>query len=73
MFKELLIEWKDMIKGGLADKRKPSDFDAVQLRAGTKVEREHTKNAKMAQEIAMDHLSEDPNYYKKLKKMEKLP
>lgn len=41
-----------------------------QLRKGIKVEMEHTKDKKQAQEIAMDHLWEDPKYYQKLKKIE---
>ena len=61
---------EDKIPGGLADRSKPEDFDKEQLDAGTEVEMEHTKDLKLAQEIAMDHLAEDPDYYKKLKKME---
>lgn len=41
-----------------------------QLKKGIKVEMEHTKNRVVAREIAMDHLSEDPRYYDKLKKIE---
>ena len=41
-----------------------------QLSMGMKVEMEHTNNRKRAEEIAMDHLSENPNYYTKLKKVE---
>jgi len=63
---------EDKIPGGLADRsgKKPEDFDKEQLEAGIKVEMEHTTDAKVAQEIAMDHLTEDPEYYVKLKKME---
>jgi hypothetical protein len=68
MYKKLLAEWVDMIKGGLADKKKPEDFDPKQLAMGIEVEMEHTGNRKLAKEIAMDHLSEDPKYYTKLKK-----
>lgn len=42
----------------------------LQLNNGIKIEMEHTSNKKTAQEIAMDHLFEDPNYYTKLKKEE---
>ena len=66
----LINEFKDILKGGLADKKRPEDFDQEQLRAGIAIEREHTTSKHIATEIAMDHLSEDPNYYKKLKKME---
>jgi hypothetical protein len=37
---------------------------------GIRVEMEHTKNIKIAMEIAKDHLYEDPKYYTKLKKIE---
>lgn len=62
---------KDKISGGKADKRSPSDFDQEQLALGIGIEREHTKNKELAQEIAMDHLSEDPKYYTHLIAMEK--
>jgi hypothetical protein len=61
----------DMIPGGKGDKAKPSDFDPEQLKMGIKVEMEHTKDRRLAREIAMDHLSEDPRYYTKLKKVHK--
>lgn len=41
-----------------------------QLAKGVKIEMEHSKDEKEAKEIAMDHLSEDPIYYNKLKKIE---
>lgn len=63
-------EWDDQLKGGLADKKKPEEFDQAQLEKGIKVEYEHTNDRNKAKEIAMDHLTEDPNYYKKLRKME---
>lgn len=37
---------------------------------GIKIEKEHTKNEKIAREIALDHLGEVPDYYSKLKKVE---
>lgn len=61
----------DKIPGGKGDKAKPSDFDPSQLRMGIAVEMEHTKSRRLAREIAMDHLSEDPRYYTKLKKVHK--
>lgn len=65
-----LAKHEDQIPGGLADKKKPDDFDAAQLKKGVKVEMEHTSDKKMAQEIAMDHLTEDPRYYDKLETIE---
>lgn len=41
-----------------------------ELERGTKVEMEHTSIKNFARKIALDHLKEDPNYYKKLYKME---
>lgn len=40
------------------------------IEQGAKVEREHTKSEKEASEIARDHISERPDYYKRLKKIE---
>jgi len=68
---EQLAAYKDEIPGGLADKKKPSDFDPKQLAKGIKVELEHTDSKDLAQEISMDHLTEDPDYYIKLEKMER--
>jgi hypothetical protein len=54
---------------GRAKGRRPSEFDPVQLRRGTQVELEHTRDRKIAERIAMDHLVEDPLYYVKLAKI----
>ena len=70
-FSDALMAHEDILPGGLADKKKPEDFDQEQLAAGTKIEMEHTNNSKIAREIAMDHLTEDKDYYKKLKVIEK--
>lgn len=48
-----------------------SKFDSKELALGIKVEHEHTKNEIVAKLIAKDHLSEMPDYYSKLEKMEK--
>lgn len=61
----------DRIPGGLADKKTPENFDKDQLAKGIKVEMEHTSDRRIAQEIAMDHLTEDKDYYKKLAQIEK--
>lgn len=62
--------WIDKLPGGLADEKRPADFDPAQLAQGVKVELEHTEDAARAMEIAMDHLTEDPDYYEKLKTIE---
>jgi hypothetical protein len=41
-----------------------------QLDMGAPIEHEHTKNKKLATEIALQHLDEIPDYYSRLKKME---
>lgn len=41
-----------------------------QLKAGTKVEFEHTNSKKEAEAIALQHLNERPDYYNRLKKVE---
>jgi hypothetical protein len=62
----------DKLPGGNADKAQPKDFDQRALAKGGRHEKEHTKDTSIAQEIAMDHLVEDPHYYKKLEKVEKV-
>lgn len=62
---------KQKFRGGLADKKRESDFDPEALAKGTAVEMEHTDDPEAAKEIAMDHLVEDPKYYDKLAKIEK--
>lgn len=66
-----LVIKSEKLKGGLADGKTDKDFDEKQLDAGKKVEREHTKDKAVAAEIARDHLTEDKDYYKKLKTIEK--
>lgn len=44
------------------------DIDPVELRKGIKVEMEHTDDPDTAKKIAVDHLAEDGEYYKKLAK-----
>lgn len=54
------------LPGGRAEGLGPEDFDPVELRRGMRHELEHTPDRRIAQEIAMDHLAEDPMYYRKL-------
>jgi hypothetical protein len=69
--RHIVLEYVDQLPGGLADEKKPSDFDKNALKLGIKFELEHTDDHALAKEIAMDHLTEDPRYYDKLAKMEK--
>ena len=72
---------KNTIKGGksdnmslqdIADKFKVSvDKIQAQLKKGIKIESEHTDDKEKAKEIAMDHITEFPDYYDRLEKMEK--
>lgn len=64
-------KYEDKIPGGLADNIKPSSIPKWRLEDGIKVEMEHTNDPKIAREIAMDHLAEDMNYYKKLARIHK--
>jgi hypothetical protein len=57
--------WKDRIPGGRASGRVPEDFNPRELHLGVRNEMEHTTDVRVATEIAMDHLSEDPAYYTK--------
>lgn len=66
-----MSKFKQKLMGGLADKKKPSDFDPKALKQGQKVEMEHTDDPAKAEEISMDHLTEDPKYYDKLELIEK--
>jgi hypothetical protein len=67
-FYEHLTEEVNTLTGGVGDATAPSDVDPVELSLGQTVETEHTTDPDIATEIALDHLSEDPNYYTKLKK-----
>lgn len=56
----------------IAKKHKVSvDSINKQLELGIPTEQEHTKDKKLADEIARDHLNELPDYYTRLSKMEK--
>jgi hypothetical protein len=58
-------KWQEHIPGGLAEGKKPSDFPAKDLVLGMTVEMEHTSDPAVACEIAMDHIAEKPDYYRK--------
>lgn len=55
----------------IAKKHKVSTaYVETQLKHGITVEKEHTSLVDVARQIALTHLGEDPDYYKKLKKVE---
>lgn len=60
----------NILVGGKGDNKKPSDFPKDVIDEAVNHEMEHTSNKDVAQEIAIDHLTEDVDYYKKLKKIE---
>ena len=61
----------ELLPGGLAEDMSPTEFDPKALAEGMEVEKEHTSDKAIQQRIAMDHLTEDPKYYEKLKTIEK--
>jgi len=71
MLLEKLLDVKTPSLQTLAKKHSVSlSYLKDQLKAGTKVELEHTSDNKVAREIALDHLNELPDYYERLKKVE---
>ncbi len=62
----MLHSFVETLPGGQASGMRPSDFDPASLYQGQRVEMEHTSSPRIALEIAMDHLAEDPDYYRKL-------
>lgn len=64
---EIELLTKQQLKGGKADtsflKNSKTDVDPLELQIGIIVERGHSNSDKIAQEIALDHLSENENYY----------
>lgn len=61
----------DKVPGGKGDNLDKEDVDKDELKKGIKVELEHTDDKKLAEEIALDHLAEDPRYYTNLEKVHK--
>jgi hypothetical protein len=58
----------EILRGGYADFMSDSLFDLKQLKVGTKHEMEHTRDVRIAREIAKDHLAEDPKRMEQTKK-----
>ena len=54
------------LPGGVGDKSTTDQVNPTQLSIGIQIEMEHTNDLDIAKEIAMDHLTEDPEYYTKL-------
>jgi hypothetical protein len=60
------------LSGGLAEEEdvESADVSLDELLRGIKVEMEHTEDPEAAKEIALDHLTEIPDYYTRLDEME---
>ena len=65
-------KWEEHIPGGIADGKKPSDYEKSQIEKGKSVEFEHTDDPDTAREISMDHLEEHKDYYIGLEHMENM-
>jgi hypothetical protein len=63
-----MLKLEDLVPGGKADNVPKRGVNIYELQMGIKVEMEHTNDPVKSEEIARDHLAEDPNYYSKLKK-----
>jgi hypothetical protein len=66
-FKDVLLA-EDLLPGGKGESAAPESVDPTQLAMGITVEMEHTQDERIAKEIALDHLQENPNYYSELQK-----
>ena len=65
-YEDIIGEQVNALTGGVGDTTAPSNVNTKELAIGVQVEMEHTNDPKIATEIAMDHLTEDPEYYTKL-------
>lgn len=61
---------EDMLPGGKGDDADPSEFDVEELVLGIRHEMEHTDDPRVALEVAMDHLTENPKYYTEMSSAE---
>lgn len=65
------VEYKGKtITIGKHDDTTDAHYDPHELAMGVEAELEHTNDKRTAKNIAKDHLSELPDYYSRLKKME---
>jgi hypothetical protein len=71
MLRKTIKEDKDCPQVGKHNKVPEDVFDPKELAMGIKIEHEHTNDPVTAEKIAKDHLSEFPDYYSRLTKLEK--
>lgn len=79
IFNKLKNLKEDIIPGGVSDGKRLIDIAkkhkvslqniTAEFKKGVTIELEHTTNKKIAGEIAIDHLFEDPKYYTKLRSL----
>lgn len=60
---KFIDEHEEIIPGGKGEGLDPKDVDPKEFLVGTAVELEHSDDKAIAQEIALDHLAENPKYY----------
>lgn len=65
------VKESEYLPGGRAEGKSSRIFPKGQLRMGRRVEMEHTRNPRVAEEIAKDHLTEFKDYYTRLAQMER--
>ena len=61
---------KDFLYAGKSKSYRPKNATDEEIKKGISVEFEHTTNPKIAKKIAFDHISEIPDYYERLERME---
>lgn len=60
------MEYKKKLNGGKSDGKKPTDYNADDVKIGKKVEREHSTDDNIKTCITMDHLEDSDTYYDEL-------
>lgn len=68
---DMLVSPKDVLKGGVGDDVDIEDFDKEEVNKGKDVEKEHSDDEDIIEDIVKDHLAEDDDYYDKLEDIEK--
>jgi len=68
---EIYAIMSDLFSQGAYNSSGPQHINKEELKAGIKIEMEHTSCPLLAKRIALDHLAEIPDYYTRLIKMEK--
>jgi hypothetical protein len=63
----MIKNYSEWLVNEMKEPAKPQDVDPKELEVGKEVEMEHTTDEKEAERIALQHLAEDPEYYKKLR------